>query len=840
MRQFNVLLIFLFFLTTKMWANSLFTPSSMGVEGNDHTFINAKVGVDAFEGKIETIELDLLSARLEDPGDCIESAPSNLGANSITNTTATITWDAVPNANYYQIWSPFTGNVNVGNNLNYDFSELPSGTNIYWQVRASCIGGGFSPWANSSFTTEGTNACLSAAPTGLGAFTILFTSATIFWEEVENASSYQIWSSFTGNINVGSNLEYDFTDLPSGASINWQVRAVCIGGGFSPWANSSFTTLGENCSATPPSNLEVDNIFNNSATVTWDPVPNASSYQIWSLYTGNVNVGTDLSYDFSELPSGSINWQVRASCIGGGFSPWANSTFENGFNACEIFGPGGLFEFNIESSSATVSWAEVENANYYQIWSSFTGNVNVGSNTSYDFSGLPSGTNINWQVRAYCSGGGFSPWANSSFTTTGPNICTTSAPSNLGNSNVTENSASVGWNSVPNASSYQIWSSFTGNVNVGTNLSYNFSGLPSGTNINWQVRASCSGGGFSPWANSSFATTGPNICPTSAPSNLGANSITNNSATVTWNSVPNASSYQIWSSFTGIVNVGIFSYNFSGLPSGTNINWQVRASCSGGGFSPWANSSFTTTGPNICTTSAPSNLGNSNVTENSATVTWNSVPNASSYQIWSSFTGNVNVGTNLSYNFSGLPSGTNINWQVRASCTGGGFSPWANSSFTTTGPNICTTSAPSNLGANSITNNSATVTWNSVPNASSYQIWSSFTGNVNVGTNLSYNFSELPAGTNIYWQVRASCIGGGFSPWANSSFFTQVECLEDGNPPVNLMVFALTENSATIAWDPSRELVLIRFLFHHLILYPRKQGNMIYQNSLLTQFIIGK
>lgn len=84
--------------------------------------------------------------------------------------------------------------------------------------------------------------------------------------------------------------------------------------------------------------------------------------------------------------------------------------------------PGSLARTSITSSSATMSWAAVSGASNYTLqykkssvstWTS----VSV-TGTSYNASGLSSGTIYNWQVRTNCSSGSSAYTVGSNFTTT--------------------------------------------------------------------------------------------------------------------------------------------------------------------------------------------------------------------------------------------------------------------------------------------------------------------------------------------------------------------------------------------------------------------------------------
>lgn len=135
-----------------------------------------------------------------------------------------------------------------------------------------------------------------------------------------------------------------------------------------------------------------------------------------------------------------------------------------------------------------------------------------------------------------------------------------------------------------------------------------------------------------PSADDSAQRTVTITCPASAPSliapdSLGANSIGNTTATITWSngSISSGVTTQLeiqdetagWELVSNSIAAGVTNYNLSSLSAGTTYDVRVRHD-SGGTSSSWhtTNNLFTTTVP------APSSIGNSDVTATSATVSW--------------------------------------------------------------------------------------------------------------------------------------------------------------------------------------------------------------------------
>ena len=183
-----------------------------------------------------------------------------------------------------------------------------------------------------------------------------------------------------------------------------------------------------------------------------------------------------------------------------------------------------------------------------------------------------------------------------------PGVC--GVPSALSTTGITTNSATLNWQSVVGASSYNLqWrptgaTTFT-SVNGLTSTSFNLSGLTQGTSYEFQVQAVCSGTQSAFSTLFSFSTSIPGTCGTVV--GLNSTGITSSSANLSWTALSGASTYNLqWklasaSTFTTVSNLTTTSFVLSGLAPSTAYNFQVQAICSGtaGTYSALANFSTT-------------------------------------------------------------------------------------------------------------------------------------------------------------------------------------------------------------------------------------------------------
>lgn len=163
-----------------------------------------------------------------------------------------------------------------------------------------------------------------------------------------------------------------------------------------------------------------------------------------------------------------------------------------------------------------------------------------------------------------------------------------------------------------------------------------------------------------------------------------------------------------------------------------------------------------------------SNLASSNITSNTATLSWTGISGVNdyfvSYKTASATTWGAEIPvTGTTLNVSGLTGFTDYNWRVRSSC--GGFS--ATGTFKTQ----CGT--PTSLTTTALSSTGATLAWGTVSSATAYAIqyrpvgsttWTSATA-----TTGSLAITGLGAFAPHEFQVRATCSTstGVFSPSAN-------------------------------------------------------------------------
>ena len=257
--------------------------------------------------------------------------------------------------------------------------------------------------------------------------------------------------------------------------------------------------------------------------------------------------------------------------------------------------------------------------------------------------------------------------------------------------------------------------------------------------------------------------------------------VTHNSATVNWTPATNNNSYVLqyrpvtnptsaWTSVNASALNGNPPVQLTGLIPATTYEVQIAAVCGGGPGAFTAVKTFTTR----CDPTPP-NVTVSNVTPNSALVTWNPVVASATYTLRYRKVGTATwtevpnlIPPVNSYTISGLDSFVTYEVQVASTCVGETTpNPWANPQVFTT-VRICEI-APPGLTITQLTPTSAEVIWDPFPGATyilryrkvGIPSWT----NIPVNTN-TYTITGLLELTKYEMQVVNICNGtpGNYTP----------------------------------------------------------------------------
>lgn len=270
-----------------------------------------------------------------------------------------------------------------------------------------------------------------------------------------------------------------------------------------------------------------------------------------------------------------------------------------------------------------------------------------------------------------------------------------------------------------------------------------------------------------------------------APLNLSVtyDNVTNQS-TFTWDAAPSGTEYHFqlkfqWDSWDNpFENIGPdHSFSISGLATSFPFDWRVSTICNNieSAFSPAQN--YTVPCP------LPNGLSTTNITNNSAVLSWNPYPDYSpytaafviAYRVLNSGAPWTPLGnsTTFSINIAGLQPNTTYEWCVNTTCSFFNSDPVI-SQFTTAAPpcNLL----PVNTRSQSTTHNQNRVVWDALSGANNYTVQykkNSETNWITINTNSnSLLLTGLDEETLYDWEVRANCTYGNGAYTTISQFHT--------------------------------------------------------------------
>jgi len=626
---------------------------------------------------------------------------------------------------------------------------------------------------------------------------------------------------------------YVFTNDVQGGVFFYRVKTVAAG-----YTESGWVVGGNSCTVilkveAPTAFFVPASSITGNFTLTWTNPAQVQGFEIEESTTGTFT-GTPTytlatavsSFEVTGRTPGTYSYRIRGTKDGLISSDWVA-----GGNGCEILPLTIPVLVNpatdVTTLTPTYTWGAIVGASHYDLFKVIDGVQTLLTYTSLETgceSGVGTcsvstltphvnGASIYWIVRARRNTE-ISSWSGSySFKIRAmPELPTLVAPSGV----LKNLTPTYSWNAVPGATSYDLFTDiggFSSNVTYSTTEAGCEFGVGTcsitppvvhnnGDNVYWIVRAK-NIGGVSEWSSSMTINI---IVPPAIPVLVAPNSdVTSRSPTFTWNAVPSAAGYDLFTDINGIQTVVNYTIADAGcetgngtcsvtppavLVNGSSVYWVVRSK-NVSGTSAWGSAmAFKIRAkPAVPSLVAP----NGPVPSLKPTYSWNSVPGATNYDLFTSVSGGTTINVSYTSAEAGCSSGgtcsitpatvnangSSIYWLVRAKNIGG-ISDWSSPMTLIIAAQPPTPSLVSPQGI--ITTLTPTYSWNAVLGATDYDLYFSISG----GTTSNITYSAIAAGcssgtgicsitpvgpmsngASVYWLVR-SRNSGGVSSWSGS------------------------------------------------------------------------
>ena len=335
------------------------------------------------------------------------SAPTNLAVSNVTNHTAELSWTENSSAViwYVMVNGDEAQAIEITDNP-FTLTGLTPETTYTVAVRSDCGYDMLSDWSSpASFTTL--EACLP--PTDLTVSSTGAVSAVLTWTSGDiynlryRTSSGGSWVEILGDTLTSPAA---ITGLQASTTYEVQAQRFCGADGYSVWGNTvSFTT--ESCAV--PTDLEIVSVTATSITVTWaSGLPYNVSYRssgLWSILynrTPPVTI-TDLT------PGTEYRIRVQDVCMTGLNGSAYYSTVQI-VNTAACTTPDDVAVANITDNSATVSWTsgDTYNLRYREAGGEWTDVTGVTS--PYTITGLHANASYEVAAQHDCGSDGVSDW----------------------------------------------------------------------------------------------------------------------------------------------------------------------------------------------------------------------------------------------------------------------------------------------------------------------------------------------------------------------------------------------------------------------------------------------
>jgi hypothetical protein len=489
--------------------------------------------------------------------------------------------------------------------------------------------------------------------------------------------------------------------------------------------------------------------------------PDGSLYTSWTHSSTN-SYNSAYNTNYIDMPAAGPfgQWKYTASFQGKTLTHYFNY---GGNTTCNK--PNTPTITNVTHNTVSLDWNNVSGANKYVIYYWTSGGWQYLDETfvsEYTVYGLQPQTTNYFAVKTICDYGSSDLSGYATVRTEAKPAC--QAPYKPTVSDLTTNSLILSWNSVSGSDRYYLYywnGSAWANFHETTNTSSGVTNLTPDTKYYFAIRSKC-GSGYSPLSNYVTVTTKKQYS-CSAPNRPSVTNLTTNSLVLNWNLISGASYYNVYqwngSKWTYLTYSTTNSKTITGLSANNTYYYAVSAVCANGesDLSPYKK--VVTPKQQGC--AIPNKPYVSNITSNTAKLTWNSITNANYYELfyWNGSTWESFATThNTMYTVSNMSPNYTYYIAVRTVCHSGYSSLSNYVTIKTTSEYSC--GKPTGLYAYNVQRNTCNLAWNAVSGADKYEVlyWTGSSWKKFYTTSYtSMSVTGLYANTTYYFTLRAIC-----------------------------------------------------------------------------------
>jgi PQQ-dependent dehydrogenase (s-GDH family) len=381
---------------------------------------------------------------LVDPDTQAPSAPANLAASGITQTSLSLTWTASTDNTGVSGYDIFQNNVKINPSpvaaTNYAVSGLTPATTYSYYVVARDAAGNISGNSNTiNPTTQSPDTEAPSAPTDLAASSISYNSFSLSWTAATDnigVSGYNVYvngNKVNGSLITGTSFAVTaLSELTA-----YTVYVVALDQAGNNTASSSIeviTTEAPDLQApTAPTNLSAAAITGTSLILNWTASTDNVGVAGYDVFRNNVKINTALvtgtSYNVTGLTNAtSYSFYVKALDDAGNASTNSNTLNVTTPDTQEPTAPSNVAASAVTATTLTLSWsAASDNVSVtgYDVYQNNNKiNVTPVTGLSYNVTGLTATTTYGFYVQARDAAGNISANSNTiNVTTPSASLC---------------------------------------------------------------------------------------------------------------------------------------------------------------------------------------------------------------------------------------------------------------------------------------------------------------------------------------------------------------------------------------------------------------------------------
>ncbi|HWR17320.1 MAG TPA: fibronectin type III domain-containing protein [Terriglobales bacterium] len=753
----------------------------------------------------------------------------NLSLTNVTSTTATVAWTTsvttTSSVDYglTQNYGSSTAISSAGTTPSFTISGLVPSSTYHFRVRSKDSNGVEVVSSDSTFITASSyGTAPQFAVTGVRAENLSTNGATIVWTTTAPASSqveYGKTTSYGSTTPVDgtqvTNHSVNVTGLESGATYHYRVHSANPGGPDVISADATFSTLSTGKNTLVISKVAVTGVTESSVMITWET--NAAA-------TSKVEYGTTMAYGSSSNTDSNLVNQHSVTLTGlvpgTLYHARVNSADTTGFSAVSgdfTFTTTtpllALTDFTVSSvgtTSAVLTWVTnapassiVEYGTSPSFGSTVTDALTV-TNHTVTLTDLAPGTQYFVRAKSQDPNGTIATSGALTFTTVSSGAL---AIYSVSVNAVTSTSVAIAWSTTTPANSLVEYgttaaygSSTVLDPALVTNHLQTLSNLAPNTTYHFRITSVDSSSAVAQSPDLTFTTMQPTLSIT----NANVPTIGFDSATISWTTnIPATSQVEYGTTTAYGTNlpadptlVTQHSVIITGLQSGVTYHARAHSSASGTGDVAGPDLAFSVS------TKTPLTLSNvvmSNITADSATMTWTTNSPATS-QVEYGTTTNYGFATNLDstlvtshqITINNLSPSTTYNARPRSSTDPLRADITGDNVTFTTSQQTPTTVGFSNITATNVASTTATISWTTSVASLGYVEYGSTTNyggrsstEVVSGTSHSVVLQGLVSGVTYHYRVHA-VVNGNDSASGDQTFTTLTEVK---NPPTTAWPF---------------------------------------------------